>query len=703
MQVLAITEDAQGYVWLGTNGGVARFDGDTFASFTVADGLPGNSITSLGSGPDGHMWVSTLGGTVVRQQTGFVPIGGAALAGATHLASDGERMWAIRGSRLVSVTGTRVRAWSRTDGLPSDTVLALAASGGTAWVSTTGGLVRIRRGRVVRVALPAETPPPVALAATAGGVLGRVKDGLLRVSGGRAEVRRFTAAEAVVPGGAFVVDPRGRVWIGDGGGTVWRFGGGRMALEARFGSESGIPPASITALHVGAAGEVWGGSSATGLWRIAHQAFALFDSRDGLSADNVWATAAADGVRYAGTSDGLFRMTPAGFVRDARVAPGEEVRSLLTARDGRLWIGTVRQLIPPSGRPHRSQDPARIGQHDSRRARRKHLDRLDGRRPHRAGRACERLRATRPAGRAVRRRPPVRPRGHPLGRGRQRREPARRRAPRARRDGPRRRGRERPHAGPLRDRLGRLLGPRPRPLWRRRHHASPVRSRPRRGNPLRAHHGARRAAVGRHDARAGPAGSVRTHRRAAVAGRRLRREPRLYTGRVQPRRAAVGPGRSLLGRHAERARPLRPACRGRTARAARPHHRPRARAAASAGRRCPTASTGAGCRSGCACPTTARRSASRSSASTWCRPRASATRRRSSAPARSRWEHFRRRRCRPSGAPPARAARRRCPTCRRATTRSTSARRAPTGGGRRPRRSRLRSCHRSGRRLGSRS
>ncbi len=351
MQVSAVAEDPLGYVWVGTHGGVARFDGTTFETFTVADGLPGNTVTALGSGPGGEMWVATSNGTALRRRGRFVPVGGAALVGTTALASDGARMWAIRGSRLVSVTGTQVRSWSQADGLPSDSVLAIAAAGGTAWVSTTGGLARVRDGRVERVGLPAGSTPPRALAAAPGGAWGLMPSGLLHVLGDRAEVRRFTSAERVAPGGRIVVDPRGRVWVGDRAGAVWRFDGRTrgIPLQAHFGGESGIPHAVIDALHVGAAGEVWGGGGTAGLWRVTHEAFALYDTTDGLGVANVWATAVAGDVLYVGTDAGLYRQTPTGFVRDARVRPGEEVRSLLTARDGRLWVGTARGLLTPAG------------------------------------------------------------------------------------------------------------------------------------------------------------------------------------------------------------------------------------------------------------------------------------------------------------------------------------------------------------------
>ncbi|HEX8299022.1 MAG TPA: response regulator, partial [Rubricoccaceae bacterium] len=87
-----------------------------------------------------------------------------------------------------------------------------------------------------------------------------------------------------------------------------------------------------------------------GLWRVAHEAFALYDETAGLGTANVWASAVAAGTLYVATDAGLYRQTPAGFVRDARVPRGEGVRTLVVARDGRLWVGTGSAIVAPDGR-----------------------------------------------------------------------------------------------------------------------------------------------------------------------------------------------------------------------------------------------------------------------------------------------------------------------------------------------------------------
>ena len=57
------TQSRDGTVWAGTlSGGVSRFSGGRFTTFTTADGLASNTISSIAEGPDGTMWFGTPNG-----------------------------------------------------------------------------------------------------------------------------------------------------------------------------------------------------------------------------------------------------------------------------------------------------------------------------------------------------------------------------------------------------------------------------------------------------------------------------------------------------------------------------------------------------------------------------------------------------------------------------------------------------------------
>ncbi|MCA6364957.1 MAG: SpoIIE family protein phosphatase [Bacteroidetes bacterium] len=73
-RVTAITQDVNGYIWAGTNGGLSRFNGKTFRNYFLEDGLPSNRITSLCSSP-GYLWIGTPQGISVWNGLRFESIG----------------------------------------------------------------------------------------------------------------------------------------------------------------------------------------------------------------------------------------------------------------------------------------------------------------------------------------------------------------------------------------------------------------------------------------------------------------------------------------------------------------------------------------------------------------------------------------------------------------------------------------------------
>ena len=65
-QVRAVTQDELGYLWVGTSGGVSRYDGRRFLTITKEDGLTDDFVWSLAPTADGGVWVGTDRGGVAR-------------------------------------------------------------------------------------------------------------------------------------------------------------------------------------------------------------------------------------------------------------------------------------------------------------------------------------------------------------------------------------------------------------------------------------------------------------------------------------------------------------------------------------------------------------------------------------------------------------------------------------------------------------
>ena len=62
--VVSVFEDKQGILWIGTNGGLSKYDGKTFQNFTKTDGLSSNQLRQTFEDKSGNLWIATLGGGV---------------------------------------------------------------------------------------------------------------------------------------------------------------------------------------------------------------------------------------------------------------------------------------------------------------------------------------------------------------------------------------------------------------------------------------------------------------------------------------------------------------------------------------------------------------------------------------------------------------------------------------------------------------
>ncbi len=312
-RIRALCEDREGTLWIGTQGGgLTRFRDGAFTTLTRADGLPGDGIEALLAAPDGSLWIATSTG-------------------------------------LGRLQGGRTRTYGTRDGLSSEVVRALALSpDGTLWIGGDGGVDRLDGDRFLSVPLTPGGPPAVtatavaSLAATRDGSLlvGTIRDGLLRLSGGRAEriASPAGAPSDLVP--ALLEDRRGTIWIGSVPGGLLRLRDGVLDTLDRG---RGLPNNAVRALAEDREGGLWIGMNG-GLARLGDLKLMTLGTRNGLVDDNVRVVAQApDGDLWVGTGGGgLSRIDERGETRhgpwDALSALS--VRSLAVEPSGTLWIGT---------------------------------------------------------------------------------------------------------------------------------------------------------------------------------------------------------------------------------------------------------------------------------------------------------------------------------------------------------------------------
>src|SRR5689334_16814436 len=69
--VIAVAQDAEGYLWAGTEDGLYRYDGDHFHRYGIEEGLPSTDIKAIAIGDRGEVWAGTSRGVAVLQDGRF--------------------------------------------------------------------------------------------------------------------------------------------------------------------------------------------------------------------------------------------------------------------------------------------------------------------------------------------------------------------------------------------------------------------------------------------------------------------------------------------------------------------------------------------------------------------------------------------------------------------------------------------------------
>jgi ligand-binding sensor domain-containing protein len=64
--IQAIFRDSRGFIWIGTEAGLCKYDGINFKIYTTSDGLPGNRIWSITEDDKGDLWLACYGNGISR-------------------------------------------------------------------------------------------------------------------------------------------------------------------------------------------------------------------------------------------------------------------------------------------------------------------------------------------------------------------------------------------------------------------------------------------------------------------------------------------------------------------------------------------------------------------------------------------------------------------------------------------------------------
>jgi signal transduction histidine kinase/ligand-binding sensor domain-containing protein len=395
--ILGLLQSRSGYLWIATQGGLARFDGVRFAVFNrqTVPGFPSNLVTSLAEDRSGRLWIGTSAGLVSMVDGAFAILPGALFGRVVRtiledrdgvlLVGTTKGAFAVRGDSVVTLglpriadewdvrsiirhsdgslwIGTEQEGLFRWDGrflehfgpateLRGRSINALAEGArGTLWIGLTGGGLRIlRNGGFSSVTLDASTPDlsvQTLFRAPGSGVWAGTSVGVYYVSdtGATTTVHALSEDDESRRWSVYSLlnDREGSLWLGTFGRGLHQFSASHIASSTAFGSLNNDPVYCVfhdsqERIWVGTAGRgafVW--SRKGGIRRVS--------TSEGLPHNSVYAIHEdARGSIWLGTAGGglvEFRDRVRHIYTTDNGMPNNFIRALAEDREGFLWIGT---------------------------------------------------------------------------------------------------------------------------------------------------------------------------------------------------------------------------------------------------------------------------------------------------------------------------------------------------------------------------
>ncbi|HEV7684291.1 MAG TPA: two-component regulator propeller domain-containing protein [Pyrinomonadaceae bacterium] len=346
--VRALLADSQGALWIGTAEGLVRRLNGNFTLFTTNEGLPSNTIQAILEDRKGNLWVATATGLALFKSGGLTTfttrerlIGGSIQA----LFEDAEgALWIATPYGVGQIKDGAFTNYTVRDGLGSNSVRTIQQDrDGRLWFGSLGGLTSFSRGRfttyTTRDGLPNDRIISL-YAGRDGQLLVGTAGGLCRFTDGR--LANVNAGEALSTNTilSMLEDLEGNLWVGT------ESAGLNLLKDTKFTTytvKTGLSNDVIKSLYEDRNGNTWIGTDGGGLNMLKDGKVSVYTTRDGLSSNVVLALFGdREGTLWAGTPEGLNRYAHGKFTTftAADGLTNNDVRSITADHSGNLWIGT---------------------------------------------------------------------------------------------------------------------------------------------------------------------------------------------------------------------------------------------------------------------------------------------------------------------------------------------------------------------------
>lgn len=351
-QVYATLQDSKGYLWLGTQGGgLCRFDGLDFQTFTTEHGLPSNYVNAVFEDAQHRLWVGTNAGLCYLNGTTVEKIPAVETNGLQIFAfceTPEKQLW-IGADQGIFICNAESKTLKKAD-WPGFTekraVWSFISTGNGIWAATDLGAFRLGNAP-----LTLNVKNGLLSNAVRGFALDARRRLWLATAGGGVAVFDENTGKMVerYPNPAWTTcllsDPDGNIWVGTSDNGLAIFNPADSSW-LNITEKQGFPHHYVRAMTVDNAGNSWVGTSGGGLVKfLGRQPFMHYGPAQGLAGSRVYALQPDSRGRLlmAVSQAGLqvldsFGIVP--FALDSGRLSGVKTKTVAEDQFGRVWVGT---------------------------------------------------------------------------------------------------------------------------------------------------------------------------------------------------------------------------------------------------------------------------------------------------------------------------------------------------------------------------
>src|ERR1051326_2756628 len=365
--IRCMMQDRSGFLWVGTEGGLFRYNGRQFRAYGTQEGLPSVQVTAIHQTADGVLWVGTAGGLAILDDGKF-----------RKAAVDTHAVNSVKSDAQGNLyVGSDIGLWTSPPPphggqrqfrlypmreMPDRRAFGIAGEqSGRLWVGCAASICTLDAGRVTRLegwGVPAGLQWMGLLLDTKGNLWARSVAMLIELPHGTKHfVRRDQGLPWASRSTSVLMDRDGQIVVPTNQGLARRSAQG-WALIRRA---NGLPLSDVDYFLQDREGSAWLALDGGGLARwLGYRHWETWTESEGLPHDVVWSMARdSRGVLWAATEGGLASLAQ-GAVRwqpQPRAPSGMNRAMVVRAAGGKLWVarspGGLAQFDPGTGREER--------------------------------------------------------------------------------------------------------------------------------------------------------------------------------------------------------------------------------------------------------------------------------------------------------------------------------------------------------------